>query len=1012
MLEVSLLGSLTIYYNDQLINHRLTAKAQALLCYLMVEPRPHDRRTLAGLLWGEDTEEKARNSLRVALSSLRKTLPAYFEVTRLTIHFAPAEPYQLDLEQFEQQTHSLDDLNALYQAFLLYRDGFLTDFYVENASAFEDWQRHQQAHWQQRFLQIAQVLAHHRLATLAYDEASPILQRILEIEPWQEAAHRHLMMAYSRLGAFNAALAQYKKCQTILHQELGITPMPETRQLYEQIRMARMAPLYQPPVTATPFFGREEELHHIHTLLIESDCRLLTLVGLGGAGKTRLAQAMAQSLSQTGLRHFLHGIVFVSLAGVDSIDMLPVEITKVLKLELRGQAPLLEQLLHYLEKRELLIILDNFEQLVEEALYLNTLLTHCPRLKLLVTSREPLYLQIEWQLDVQGLAYPPHHRLPQWDNFAAIRLFTQTITQLSLDPTQVWAEARAVTQLCRLVAGMPLALKMAAAWLRQMTMPEIVTQVKHNLDILRANWRDVPPRQRSIRAVLDHTWAMLPPETREVATALAVFRGGFTLTAAHTVTQADETILTQLQHWGLLSQGDHKRYEMHEMVRQYALEQLLPETLDAYQQKHAIYYSQDVQQQYPHFYGPHHQTTVDALTSENDNQRAAWRWLIQQIEEEKHTPLLLTLLPQIIPGLTILYESSALYQLGHQSFSQVVTVMTQAGWATTTPLPQTLLAQAQVSAAIFHYTLGYYDQAETLIQAAQPTLTANRAYQLLSLALLTLGKINIRRGQNEVAQHQVEECITYARQAHDKYIEADATNALGNIASNIGAYEAALQHLHHCLALYQEQGYVNGTSMILCNIGSTHVRAGDVTTGIPYYEQALTLAETHNNTMTVLVTTSNMGDGYRRTGRFEKAVAFYERGLTIARDLAHQRWIVATLNGLGKTYMESDQLSAAYSCFHEALTLGHHNEMVPDMMNTVAGLGHVRAKQGYPEEGLRLLLFAQKHPATIAVNKAYMVPLLAELRQELPAPLMAAAAEWADTVTLPELIDWVHAVFT
>ena len=1012
MLKVSLLGVLTIYDDDQLITHEFTAKVQALLCYLMVEARPHERSTLATLLWGEDATEKARNSLRVALASLRKKLPAYFEVTRLTIAFAPSQPYTLDVDDFQWQTRSLDDLEALYQAFLLYRGSFLTDFYVEKAKVFEDWQRTQQEHWQQRFLHLAQTLADYDLAQQAYDKALPILQRILEIEPWQETAHHHLMMAYSRLGDFNAALTQYKRCQTMLRQELDVEPMPETRHLYEQIRIARMTTPYQLPATTPPFFGREAMLQQIHSLLTGSDCRLLTLVGLGGAGKTRLAQAVAHTLSEARVRYFLHGITFVSLVGVETITLLPLEIASALQLELMGQSPPWEQLVRYLAERELLLILDNFEQLREEAAYLDRLLTGCPRLKLLVTSREPLSLSSEQQMDVHGLAYPAEAHLRHWADFAAVRLFRQTVTQLNLDPALVLAEAPAVTQLCHLVSGMPLALKMAAAWLNQMTMPEIVAQVEYDLDMLRTQWRDVPPRQRSIRVVLDHTWVMLPSEAQVVVTALAVFRGGFTLTAAKVVAKANMTLLTALQYRGLLSQNGTERYEMHELVRQYALEQVTATVLDGYRQEHAAYYSQDMQQQTPYFYGAEHQTAVDYLTTENDNQRAAWQWCTQQVEKKNHTSLLLTLLPQMMLGLTNLYAARSLYQLGQQSLTQMVDVMQQAGWATAVPAQQILLAQAQVSLATFHHELGQYEQVETLVQMALPTLTDHQVYHPLALALLTIGRTNVRRGQGEVAQPQLEESLVYARKIQDRYIQAQATNSLAIWATNKGAYDLALSQLKTCLSLYQEEGYVRGTSQSLCNIGTIYARTEDLENGLTYFQQALTLAEAHAYKMAVVVTTSNIGYTYSLTGKFEQAINFYEKSLTIARDVAHQRWIVANLNGMGKTYMEYEQLSAAHSYLQEALTIGYENDMAPDIMSSITSLGHVRARQGYPEDGLRLLLFAQHHPMTIATNQKYMLSLLEELQQELPQPLIAAAQAWAEVTPLAEVVDWIRTGFT
>jgi tetratricopeptide (TPR) repeat protein len=381
--------------------------------------------------------------------------------------------------------------------------------HVSGSPVFEEWLLAQRSHWQQQALHGFTHLSHELMAWRDYPAAIQAIQRWLTVDPWQEEAHQQLMLAQARLGHYNAALAQYETCRRLLAEELGVEPMAETTAVYQRIQRARQQRPYPLPPDPTPFIGREEELTRLHQMILQPACRLLTITGFGGMGKTRLAMALARQANQEQAVAFLDGVLFVLLADVETADTIPQTLAAALNLPLSGKAPPFTELLHFLRHKEMLLVLDNFEHLLEGIPLLLQILDNCPDVKLLLTSREPLQLTAEWRLDLAGLAFPEDgeplpvnrepntdHRIPTPD-YPAVQLFVQTAQQVRPNFDLSDEEKGTAYHLCQLVAGVPLALKLAAGWLRAMPLPQIVAEVEKGLDILATQMRDVPLRQRS-----------------------------------------------------------------------------------------------------------------------------------------------------------------------------------------------------------------------------------------------------------------------------------------------------------------------------------------------------------------------------------------------------------------------------------------------------------------------------------------------------------------------------------
>jgi predicted ATPase/class 3 adenylate cyclase/DNA-binding CsgD family transcriptional regulator len=407
------------------------------------------------------------------------------------------------------------------------------------------------------------------------------------------------------------------------------------------------------PAPATPFVGREAELAQIEALLQDERCRLISLVGLGGSGKTRLAiQAAGQS---QGLPH---GVYFVGLAAISTLEGTVAAIADALQMPFYVQPgsslspdAAQVQLLSYLADKEALLVLDNCEHLVAAPFteLVAAMLAAAPAVKLIVTSRERLNLPGEWVLEVAGLSFPAGDGGEDVSGYAAVQLFVEGARRAgSLAPGA--SDWPAIARICQLLGGMPLGVEMAAAWTKVLSCQEIAADLERDLLALIATWRTVPERHRTLRAVFDHSWRLLTDEERGAFCRLSVFRSGFHREAATEVAGVSLSLLGALVDKSLLRRASTGRFEIHPVLRQCAAEKLSADpgrTGDA-RSRHARYYSEWLSEMNERLKGGEQLAALGALRVEARNLHDAWRWLIEQRDLER--------LHNVLPAMILFHE--------------------------------------------------------------------------------------------------------------------------------------------------------------------------------------------------------------------------------------------------------------------------------------------------------------------------------------------------------------------
>lgn len=988
-LRINSLGGLQVLLNGKPLSGFVSTKVQALLIYLAVTGRPQAREKLIGLLWAAMPDADAKTNLRQALSNLRKLLPDHVSIERDYAAFKRDSLHLIDVECFAEHLKA-DRLSAAIE---IYHGDFLEGFAVRDAPEFEEWALTQREHWHELALQALHTLTQRALQEGRYAAGIEAARRTLALDPWREEAHAQLMLLLARSGQFSAALAQYAVCRRLLADELGVEPLPETTALHARIKAARAGPRHNLPSQATPFVGRHDELALVMKRLRDPTCRLLTLIGLGGCGKTRLALHAAAQCHGA----FLNGVFFLPLAALDATRQIAPAIAHALRFEFHGQADLKTQLIGYLRDKELLLVLDNFEHLSDAAPLIMELLEHAPALKLLITSRERLNLRSEWLIEVPGLQVPPDDCTPEeLDDYSAAALFLQSARRVRSGLALNAANAAAITHICRLVDGLPLGLELAAAWAHTLDCAEIAAAIDRGLDILSTTQPDVPDRQRSLRTVFEQSWQRLPAAEQVLFRRLAIFRGGFQREAAEAVCGASATGLTALIEKSLLQRGAAGRYEMHELIQQYAREQLSAasnEETPLYD-RHSRYFAAYVFQRQDRLKGDTPTAPRVELQQELDNVRSGWQHAVA-------APLI-DAVEQYMEGLFVFWEMQSAFIEGEQAFAQAVAALEA---VVGQPDRRRLILRANLLArqGWYLFRLSRYDQGNDLIQQSLALLRELNAWEEQGYPLLFAGACAFGLGKLADARQFFLYSGAVYRRLRDAWGIAGALNNLGQVAVACGEYVEARRFLEESLQVADAAGIRHLRAHALGNLSELNLALGDQVVARQNAQQALTLAREIDEQFLITEQLRKLGAAEMMLDDYVAAERCFQEALDIAAGLGNRREETDCLNQLGELMLHLDRRHEARRYFRQALSLARDIGAVSIALNSLLGLARYLADHGDTSRSLELACFVLYHPDSEQLAKDKARQLSDRLAAVLP-PDEAAEAQRRGQTGHPDMV--------
>lgn len=997
-LKISTLGGLSIQLSGRPLIGFHSRKVEALIVYLACTREPQSREVLADLLWDERTQATA--NLRVLLTDLRQFVAPFFEITRTSVGLNPQSDVGVDSTEFassldrvrrqrqREGRFSSSAASELDKALALYRGDFLKGVYIRESPRFEEWVLVEQERLRRLAVTALQLLVNFYFERQNYRQGIETAARLFEIDPLDELTHQQMMQLLAHSGEHRAALAQYDRYKQLLAVELSAAPSPETTALRDRILNGSLAvPIkrgtYSLPRSLTPFVGRTEELRELAGRLSDPDYPLVTLVGPAGVGKTRLALRAAEQVRD----HFRDGVVLVALASVSDEKLVAAKIAETLDLmPLNGGSPL-THLKRELRDKELLLVIDHFDRVLGAGHILTELLAACPHLKVLVTSRERLHVYGESEFRVAPLPCPELTELPyqaadlveRVADYPSVALFVQRATAVQSDFKLTPSNARAVAEICARLDGLPLAIELAAARTKLLPPHALLARLAHRLDFLTGGGRDQDPRQQSLRAALDWSYAGLNPEEQQLFRHFAVFAGSFDVEMVEAVTRQTSNVkhpssfVLRPSPFDLLSalidkslvqrierEGQPPRFALLETIREYALERLdeHQETAEV-QQQHALYFLHLARQAETHFEKPEQVEWFKRCELELDNLRAALQWALASEQAEIGLELahalgrFWTVHDHWAEGRRWLERLLALPEVNTLTLSR---------------------AQASYSAGLLANWMTDYAAARTDLERAETLalkLEEERLYgQVLGAKATVLQSLGDTKGASDAAAES-EQLLLKSGAPLD---EAWANSTVAGIKLYQGNFQEAHRRLEHALGLFKRAGDHWGSGVTYGLLALVARLAGDAARSSEYKQESIRLLTEVGDQARIGILHYYLGSPSNAPQERDKELAYFQEQVRLHTQHNDKEGMATALMGLATALHRRGDDVQAETLYKESLVLCVEIQEPRAAAECLEGLARIAAAQHQAERAARLF-------GAVESSKRYLGGFLGEAQR-------------------------------
>ena len=791
----------------------------------------------------------------------------------------------------------------------------------------------------------------------------------------------------------------------------------KNRQSTDHLRLDKLTQLpVNLPVQSTQFIGREAELAQIFQLLSNPDGRLITLVGPGGVGKTRLG---VQVISQLQIMP-ADGVHYVPLAAHRNPNTLYEPIADVLNLSFNNPGDQTAQLIEHIRHKQMVFLLDNFEHLLPGTPFLIELLEQVPGLRLMLTSRERLNSSLETVCEVRGLPYPVDPADPQFEQYSGINLFVQTARRVSPAFSLCPEDKPAILQICKLVDGLPLGIELSSSWVRAFSCQEIADSIQINLDFAQTTSPDVPTRHRSLRAAFDHSWQLLSEEDRRTISKLSIYRNGFSQQAADQLANANSTMLASYVDKNLLARQPNARYMMPETLRTYALEYLKadPQEYESLLDAHSEYFLNYLLSLYVVFTGKSGASAIKEFWLDADNTLDA----LYRAIEQRNWPLV----SESIDPLMSAYELQGRIREGNDHAIAIMKRITDLigmrqpdiyysllGWAGNFSFRlglsqeafekmNTSLVYTQSQGDMFHSarTLLFLADAhrrhgdqntalqeitqclellEPQIASGNTVLSGAYAY-----ALTILGMIQHKLDQFEAVWQTLFRCNAVLEKSDRYYFRIRSLDLQARIAVSEGRTKESIDLRLEAIAIAEEFNDRRNIAILLNNLGDSMEHMGDRQSTIAYIAKANQISSEMGDRQLLALTNNNLGFFALQDKNLSDAIAYYERSLTMYRLIHNTLGTFMTLRDTSRAYLLTHDLTSARSLIVEALQLGAELGDPDLVMQLLTVIAHLLAQTGQPERAMQLCSIAIARSSTDSYIRNEAEKLLTEIAPQFP----------------------------
>jgi serine/threonine protein kinase/tetratricopeptide (TPR) repeat protein len=754
------------------------------------------------------------------------------------------------------------------------------------------------------------------------------------------------------------------------------------------------------PAFTTPFIGRDQELREITALLDKPSERLITILGPGGIGKTRLAIAATEQR----LRNFTDGVFYVPLAPISDSSFLPTTIAEHIRFTFSGAADPKTELLDFLREKHMLLILDNFEHLIDSAGIVSDILSAAPQVKVIVSSRERLRLRGEKVFDVQGMVTPEGDSSEQIRGCPAVQLFVQNARRIQPDFELNEDTAPHVANICRRVEGMPLGIELAAGWLEALPLEEVVSEIDQSLDFLETDLRDVPERHRSLRAVFESSWELISDDERHILMKLSVFRGGFSRDAAQKVTGASLRNLTSLVNKSFLKRAADGRYTPHILLRQFA-EEIFEDYEDErqeVQQAHAQYYAHFLDKLKDRFNSKRERKAIDEMELELENIRVAWRRCVDKQQWDT--------LNEMLHPVHLFYIARSMLSEATAAYRELAEAMKNAAQDSADLYWRTLVRQGLIMSR-----LGGYEQSAELGKAAFDYFQVRENDLEASFALNVLCYVDMMQGRYEAAKTYGADALRLAEKTDDKEACLLSMGNLGYVVYLIGDYAEAQRIHNDFIRISAEEGSPISQAFGLNNLGEIMNATGRPDEAQRLYEEAYEIFRTYKHRRGQAFTLNNLGGIYFTLGKFKESRQSYEEARRLYKDIGDRAGNGHSLSSLGNVAFYSGEFEQAQNYYQQSLRIRRENgdqRGIADSLNDLADTAlamdkfdearrlfdeslqirrDIRDQTGIARSlvGLGLVTLAERTSAELA--RSYFQEALSLVRENIPPWLQAWA---------------------